>query len=109
MKNFAIIKDGIVKNIVVSDSKAIAEEISGETCIEYFDSNVASIGGSYDSKNKKFIAPKPFPSWIIDSEFNWQAPVASPALIQETEPNSTDYWAWNELSLSWERTQAIID
>ena len=52
MANFAVIKDGIIDNCIVAESQAIAEEVTGLTCIEY---TVPSIGGTY--VDGKFIAP----------------------------------------------------
>ena len=53
--NFAVIENNLVKNVIVADSKEIAEEVSGLTCIEYTDENPAGIGWAYDGVN--FIAP----------------------------------------------------
>jgi hypothetical protein len=52
---FAVIKNNLVENIIVADSKAIAEEVTSKTCIEYTDENPAGIGWAYDGVN--FIAP----------------------------------------------------
>jgi hypothetical protein len=41
---FVIIKDEIVENIIVAESKEIAEEVTGKTCVEYDDANPAHIG-----------------------------------------------------------------
>lgn len=38
----------------------------------------ATIGGKYDSINDIFIKPQPYPSWVLDSNYDWQAPIASP-------------------------------
>lgn len=35
MATFAVIKDGIVDNVIVAISQAIAEEVTGLTCIEH--------------------------------------------------------------------------
>lgn len=53
--NFATIHNGIVQNIIVANSKEIAEQITGLTCIEYTDENPAAIGWSYDGA--EFTAP----------------------------------------------------
>ena len=55
MANYAVIKDGIVNNVIVADTKEIAETVTGLTCIEYTDENRAGIGWTYDGTN--FIAP----------------------------------------------------
>lgn len=46
--NFAVIKNGIVENTIVADSKAIAEAVTGETCIQYTETNPAHIGYGYN-------------------------------------------------------------
>lgn len=56
MANYAVIKDGIVNNVIVADSKEIAEQVTGLTCIEY--ENVPGapvIGWTYDGTS--FSAP----------------------------------------------------
>lgn len=55
MANYAVIKDGIVDNVIVADTKEIAETVTGLTCIEYTDENPAGIGWTYDGTN--FSAP----------------------------------------------------
>jgi len=35
-------------------------------------------GYSYDADKDKFIMPKPYPSWALDENDDWQAPVACP-------------------------------
>ena len=55
MANFAEIQNGVVTNVIVADTKEIAELVTGLTCVEYTDSNPAGIGWTYDGT--KFIAP----------------------------------------------------
>jgi hypothetical protein len=57
MPNFAVIKNGIVLNIILADSKAIAEEVTGNTCVEYTDVNPACIGLGYDGTTFEQPAP----------------------------------------------------
>jgi len=52
MATFAVIKDGIVDNCIVAESLAIAEELTGLTCVEY--TNVFP-GMSY--VDGKFVSP----------------------------------------------------
>lgn len=52
----------------------------------------AAIGFVYDSENDVFIEPKPFPSWSLDSNFDWQAPVL--------RPENTNV-IWDELRRGW--------
>jgi hypothetical protein len=50
MANFAVINDGKVSNIIVADTKEIAEEVTGQICIEYTDENPASIGFGWNKE-----------------------------------------------------------
>lgn len=52
----------------------------------------AGIGYTYDSMNDLFIAPKPFESWTLNDNFDWQPPVAKP---------SQGAYYWDEPTLSW--------
>lgn len=58
-----------------------------------FRKKFASIGDTYDEINDVFIAPQPFASWTLDSNYNWQPPTQAP-----TDGN----YFWNETNLSWE-------
>jgi hypothetical protein len=51
MADFAVIKDGQVINVIVCESKALAEEVTGNTCVEYTSENPAFIGLGYNGTN----------------------------------------------------------
>jgi hypothetical protein len=91
--NFAIIENGTVINIMVADSKTVAEELTGLTCVELSDEQSATVGGTYDGSN--FITIKPYPSWTLQPDLSWAPPTPCPT--NEDKP-----WAWNEETLSWE-------
>jgi len=56
--------------------------------------NYAGIGYTYDAVRDAFIAPKPYPSWVLDeATCRWGAPVPMPS---EGGP-----WAWDEDTESW--------
>lgn len=57
MANFAVIESGKVVNTIVADSKAIAEEVTGKTCIEFTSENPAVIGLGYDGTTFEQPAP----------------------------------------------------
>lgn len=48
MANFAVIKEDKVINIIACESKEIAEQVTGFTCIEYTNENPAGIGYTWD-------------------------------------------------------------
>lgn len=52
----------------------------------------AGIGFSYDPVSDVFISPQPFPSWILDHNFDWQPPKPMP---------DGDNWAWDEEKQEW--------
>ena len=88
--NYAVMSGNNVTNVIVADSKEIAEQVTGFTCIEYTDENPAMIGGTHDGDT--FIDAKPYPSWVLNSNKKWEAPVARP---------ETGNYSWNEETLSW--------
>ena len=56
MANYAVIKDGIVTNVIVADSQEIAESVTGLTCVELqLEPGAPGIGWSYDGTD--FSAP----------------------------------------------------
>lgn len=56
MADFAVIKNGLVVNVIVADSKEIAEKITELTCIEIpYEPGAPGIGWNYDGIT--FIAP----------------------------------------------------
>ena len=57
--------------------------------------NYAGIGFTYDQERNAFIAPKPFPSFILNEDTcRWEAPVAYPIDGQ--------IYKWNETIKNWE-------
>jgi hypothetical protein len=52
----------------------------------------AGIGFTYNPMADVFITPKPYPSWDLDGNFDWQAPTPRP------DNNLLTYWDENELS-----------
>ena len=57
--------------------------------------NFAGIGMKYDAKKDAFIAPKPYTSWILNSETcRWEAPIPYPS-------DGLTY-SWNESNKDWE-------
>jgi len=50
------------------------------------------VGYSYNAEADVFVAPQPFTSWTLDSNFDWQAPTPRPV---------EGLWSWDESSLSW--------
>lgn len=92
MANFAVLDGENILNTIIADSKEIAEEVTGRICIEYT-TEMAEPGGTYDGVD--FIQRKPYPSWVLNSDKQWEAPIPSPENTEEF------YHTWDEESLSW--------
>ena len=50
-------------------------------------------GGKYDPVNDVFIKPQPWPSWNLNSSFDWEAPVAY--------PTDNELYHWDEEQGNW--------
>lgn len=48
MTNFAVISGNAIMNIIVADTKEIAEAVTNLTCVEYTTENPAGIGWIYN-------------------------------------------------------------
>lgn len=111
MAHYAFLDDNnIVTEVIVGideteliegkDTETWYSEFRGKACkrTSYSGSyrkNYAGIGFSYDSELDAFIPPKPFLSWLLNSETaNWEAPI----------PYPTDglIYHWSEETLDWE-------
>lgn len=56
--------------------------------------NYAGIGYTYDAQRDAFIAPQPFPSWVLDEDTClWQAPTPMPTDGQT--------YRWEESQVNW--------
>lgn len=53
----------------------------------------AGIGYTYDAVADVFIAPKPFASWSLDENYDWQAPIDYPADGKQ--------YLWDEANQVW--------
>jgi len=80
----------------ISDWERHYGEFRGQRCIRTsYNGNIrkqyAGVGYSYDADADVFVAPQPFPSWILDENHDWKAPV----------PKPEGRYHWDEESLSW--------
>ena len=58
-----------------------------------FRKSYAGIGYTYDAGLDAFITPQPYPSWALDANADWQAPVPM--------PDDGKMYGWDEATLSW--------
>jgi len=64
-----------------------------------FRKQYAGIGDTFDSSKDKFIKPQPYPSWSLDSNDDWVAPVTYPT-ITEIDSNLVII-TWDEDNQKW--------
>ena len=112
MAHFAKIEDGFVAQVVVvhnnellvdgveneQKGREFCHNLLGGTWIQTSYTNktrkqFAGVGYTYDSVKDQFVAPRPFASWTLDSNNDWQAPTAM--------PNDGKMYSWDEASLAW--------
>jgi hypothetical protein len=70
----------------------------GQRCVRTsYNNNIrkqyAGIGFIYNADADVFIAPQPFSSWSLDSNYDWQAPIERPADGKK--------YLWNEANQVW--------
>ena len=64
-----------------------------------FRKQYAGIGVTYDASKDKFILPQPYPSWSLDSNDDWEAPVTYPTVTEiDSEPVLI---TWDEDNQKW--------
>jgi len=58
-----------------------------------FRKNYAGAGYTYQTDIDAFVAPKPYASWTLDANAQWQPPVA--------KPTDGGMYMWDEATTSW--------
>jgi hypothetical protein len=107
MAHYALLdNNNIVVNVITGlDETELIEGLSPEewygnfhnqTCVRTsynhrIRKQYAIIGGTYDPINDVFVAPKPYASWVLNENHDWEPPVP--------KPNNDSYW--DEEGLSW--------
>ena len=82
----------------VSDWETYYGNIRGQVCKQTsykgkIRKQYAGVGFTYNETADVFIAPKPFPSWSLDANYDWQAPIAYPA--------DGKIYSWDETNQAW--------
>ena len=63
--------------------------------------NYAGIGYTYDETLDAFVPPKPFASWVLDTDkAQWKAPVDM--------PTDDKRYTWNEDTLAWVESPDLV-
>ena len=106
MSHFAEIdKDNVVQRVIVAEQDFINSGAVGDSFnwvqTSYnnnFRKNYAGVGYTYDKTRNAFIAPKPYPSWMLDDDTcKWNAPTA--------HPDDDKQYSWDEDTTSWKEIE----
>jgi hypothetical protein len=110
MAHFAKIEEGLVTEVIVAEQEYIDSLENPSQWIQTsyntrggqhllngtpLRKNYAGIGYTYNSEKDAFIAPQPYPSWVLDEESCvWKSPIPY--------PDSNDAYGWNEENQTWD-------
>jgi len=62
----------------------------------------AGIGYSFNAELDAFIAPKPFESWVLNTETaDWESPVGPAPALTEAEIEARSFYRWDEEGGAW--------
>lgn len=118
MAHYAKVENGIVTQVIVADQEFIDSGALGDpstwlqTSYNTFGGvhrsggtplrkNYAGVGYSYMPDIDAFVPPKPFPSWVLNSETGlWDAPVP--------RPENNLYVIWDEELQNWKETPSVL-
>ena len=114
MAHFAELDEtNTVKQVIVVHNNELLDENGNESeqkgidfCVNLFGGNwiqtsynenfrqrYAGIGSVYITDANLFTEPQPYPSWLLDTDYKWQAPTPYPT-------DDKDYF-WDEETLCW--------
>ena len=110
MAHFAEILNNVVQQVIVVHNNELLVDgveveskgvefcnnlFSGEWIQTSYNGNFrkqyAFIGDTYDAVANVFIRQQPYPSWALDSNYDWQPPT----------PKPEGTYFWNEEQLTW--------
>jgi hypothetical protein len=101
MINFAELdENNNVINVIVATDASITQ-IPGKfiKCSDV--TGEVAISGHYNKDNNKFVFPKPFPSWILNENLEWESPLGDKPLKEGF------LYAWNEESGAWDEFEKV--
>ena len=125
MAHFAEInEENIVTQVIVvhNNELLVGEEESEEKGIDFCESlyghrnwvqtsynnniryNYAGVGYTWDPDNNAFYEPQPYPSWSLNEDFKWEAPVPYPEDVSEDK-----IYTWDEENQEWKVTELTIE
>lgn len=93
---YAIVRHNKVDNIIVCNEipEDLKNQISGEWIKIEHENNYPAPGWIYVSEKNKFYNPiPPFRSWVLNEDYDWEAPIKKPG----------DNYSWDESLFKWKQ------
>lgn len=124
MAHFARLdENNIVTQVIVVDNKDVTDPFTGQEdeilgiafCKKLLGGNwvqtsynstirkrYAGVGYSYNRALDAFVAPKPYESWVLNTEtIDWESPVGPAPELTEAEVESGSRYEWDEENGVW--------
>jgi hypothetical protein len=100
MAHFAKIdNNNIVTEVIVAEQSFINSGLVGDSFLwiqtsynDNFRKQFAGAGCTYDKDKDVFIRPQTYPSWVLNDDNDWEAPVKEPVVGD---------WTWDEETTNW--------
>lgn len=86
-------------NEVEALGRAVCETVAGPgrwvqtSYNNNFRKQYAQVGFTYDGDADVFISLSPFPSWVLNDQYDWEAPTPM--------PTDGGFYEWDETTLTW--------
>ena len=115
LENGIVVQGIVVNNVELLDENGVESEAKGIAfCSNLLGGtwkqtsynarirkNYAGIGYTYDETLDAFVPPKPFASWLLDTDkAQWKAPVDMPV--------DDKRYTWNEDTLAWVESPDLV-
>jgi hypothetical protein len=112
--NNVVLRGIVVNNAETVDENGVEKESIGVAFCERllggvwkqtsYNGNIrkqyAGVGYTYDAVRDAFITPRPYLSWALDENSDWQAPLP--------RPDDGKVYGWDEEALAWVEIKGII-
>jgi len=117
-------ENNVVTQVIVVDNKDITDPHTGQEdeilgiafCKKLLGGNwvqtsyngnirkrYAGINYTYNKAIDAFVAPKPFESWVLNTETaDWESPVGPAPALTEAETEARSSYRWDEENGAWE-------
>jgi hypothetical protein len=116
-------ENNIVTQVIVVDNKDVTDPFTGQEdeilgiafCKKLLGGNwvqtsynstirkrYAGVGYSYNKALDAFVAPKPYESWVLNTEtIDWESPLGPAPELTEAEVEAGSRYEWDEENTQW--------